>query len=257
MSKTISLFGVSFDALTMGETVESLYSIMQKEQHSCSYVVTPNVSNCVTLRHDHAFQDAYAHAALRVVDGRLVRWFSKCFGNPLPEVINGSDLVPALFATAEKYGGLTVYLLGAMPGVAERAAKNIKAKWPAVTILGCYSPPFGFENDLAENRRILEMLEQAQPQLLVLGFGAPKQEVWINTHKDEARARVATCTGATIDFLAGEKTRAPRWMQVSGLEWLYRALSEPKRLGKRYFYDGLALPGLVLEELKRRRSKTK
>ncbi len=257
MSKTIPLFGVNFNALTMTEAVESLYVIMQKKQQSCRYVVTANVNHCVTLRHDPAFRAAYDDATLRVVDSRPVHWFSKWFGDPLPGVITGSDLVPALFAAAKKHGGLTAYLLGAMPGVAEQAAKNIESKWPAVHVVGCYSPPFGFENNLAENRRIMEMLGQVQPQLLVIGLGAPKQELWIHGNRDKVRARAAICAGATIDFLAGEKPRAPRWMQVSGLEWLYRTLTEPKRLAGRYFRDALALPSLVLEEMKQRKTKPK
>ena len=109
-----------------------------------------------------------------------------------------------------------------------------------------------FEKDYEENQRILQLIEQAEPDLLVVGLGAPKQELWVHAHRDRLHAKVALCVGATIDFLAGEKARAPRWMRRMRLEWLHRLLSEPRRLAKRYARDAWVFPQLVWGEWRRR-----
>src|SRR5262249_5665045 len=153
----------------------------------------------------------------------------------IPERVPGSDLVPALFATVnaqspsantdEHSPRLRVFLLGAAPGVADRAATNIHQRWPAVNVVGTYSPPLAFENNPAETVSILQRIASANPDLLVVGLGAPKQELWVHAHHREIAAPVALCVGATIDFLAGEKPRAPKWMRRAGLEWLHRLAS--------------------------------
>jgi len=147
-----------------------------------------------------------------------------------------------------------VYLLGAAPGVAERAAENVHRRWPAVRVVGTYSPPIGFERDAVENEGILERIADARPDVLVVGLGAPKQELWVHQHREKLAAKVALCVGATIDFLAGEKARAPRWMQRVGLEWFYRVASEPKRLAARYARDAWIFPRLLAREWWQRRS---
>jgi len=143
---------------------------------------------------------------------------------------------------------LRVYLLGAGPGVAERAAANIDARWPAVAVVGTYSPPLGFEQDEHQNEEILGRIAAVQPDVVVVGLGAPKQELWVHRHRFLIQARVALCVGAAIDFLAGEKPRAPAWMQSTGLEWLYRLLSEPRRLARRYARDAWIFPRIVWNE---------
>ena len=117
--------------------------------------------------------------------------------------------------------------------VAQQAALNIHCRWPAVMVVGTYSPPLGFERDRHENERILARIAEAAPQVLVVGLGAPKQELWVHEHRAQIGAAAALCVGATIDFLAGRKRRAPRWLQRLGLEWCHRMLSEPRRLARR------------------------
>ena len=147
---------------------------------------------------------------------------------------------------------LRVFLLGAGPGVGERAAASIEARWPAIDVVGTYSPPMGFEKSQQENFQILRRIAMAQPDLLLVGLGAPKQELWVHTHRSEIRASAALCIGAAIDFLAGEKPRAPRWMQRCGLEWFHRLASEPKRLARRYARDAWLFPRIVWREWKQR-----
>jgi N-acetylglucosaminyldiphosphoundecaprenol N-acetyl-beta-D-mannosaminyltransferase len=132
--------------------------------------------------------------------------------------------------------------------VAERAARRIAAKWPGVSVVGTYSPPLGFENDTAEKERILQRIAGAAPDVVLVGLGAPKQELWTHKHHSRIAAKVVLCVGATIDFLAGEKRRSPRWMRRVGLEWLHRACSEPRRLARRYAKDACVFPALVWRE---------
>jgi N-acetylglucosaminyldiphosphoundecaprenol N-acetyl-beta-D-mannosaminyltransferase len=214
----------------------------------CRYVVTPNVDHTLLLKKHVELQRAYEQAALVLADGMPVVLASRLFGKPLPERVAGSDLVPALFAAVTPANPLRVFLLGAAPGVAVRAARAIEQCYPGVLPVGCLSPPFGFENDAAENEIILRAVAEAQPHVLIVGLGAPKQELWVYRHAHLLKVNVALCVGATIDFLAGEKARAPRWMQQSGLEWLHRLATEPRRLAGRYAQNAWGFPLLVWRE---------
>jgi N-acetylglucosaminyldiphosphoundecaprenol N-acetyl-beta-D-mannosaminyltransferase len=117
-----------------------------------------------------------------------------------------------------------------------------------VEVVGTLSPPIGFQHDETENQRILQTVADCQPDLVLIGLGAPKQELWIGRHADQLQAKAALCIGATIDFIAGEKSRAPRIMQKLGLEWIHRVATEPKRLAKRYARDAWVFPQLILRE---------
>ncbi len=199
---------------------------------------------------EHAgLRAAYADASLVLADGMPVVWASRLLGRPLPERVTGSDLAPALFAAAAERGGLRVFLLGAAPGVAERAATKIAQRWPAVQVIDTYSPRLGFERDPAENAEIQSRIAAARPDVLLVGLGAPKQELWVHAHRREIQAPVALCVGATLDFLAGQRERAPVWMRKTGLEWIYRLAGEPRRLAGRYARDAWVFPRLVLREL--------
>jgi N-acetylglucosaminyldiphosphoundecaprenol N-acetyl-beta-D-mannosaminyltransferase len=244
----VDLFGVSIDVLSMRETVSIIQEWNASEFDRCRYVVTPNVDHTVLLQHHAGLQAAYRDASLVLADGWPVVTASRFLGKPLPETVPGSDLVPRLMKAATAEQPFRVFLLGAAAGVGERAAANISSRWEHVEIAGVHSPPLGFENDDRENERIISLLEEAQPDLLVVGLGAPKQEIWVHTHRDRLRAKVALCVGATIDFLAGEKARAPRWMRRMRIEWLHRMMSEPKRLVKRYARDAFVFPQLVWRE---------
>lgn len=250
MSDVVSLFGMQIDRLRMPEAVARLREWIAAEATECRFVVTPNVDHAVMFHERADLRTAYESASLVLADGFPVVLASKMLGRPLPERVAGSDLAPALFESTSDGRGISVFLLGAGPGVAERAAAKITARWPNVRIVGTYSPPLGFERDDQENDDIIRRVNDVRPDVLVLGLGAPKQELWIARHHDRLQAKTALCIGATIDFLAGEKARAPRWMQRSGLEWLHRLSTEPKRLFRRYAHDARIFPRLLWNELR-------
>jgi N-acetylglucosaminyldiphosphoundecaprenol N-acetyl-beta-D-mannosaminyltransferase len=245
MRHRIQLFGMQIDALQLPDAVDQVLRWIDERERPCRYVVTPNVDHTVMFQEKPELRAAYRDASLVLADGAPVIWASRLLGRPLPERVAGSDLTPALFAAATKQRPISVFLLGAAPGVAQRAARVIQQRWPAVTVIDCYSPPLGFERSDQENQTIIERVKAAAPDVLVLGLGAPKQELWIHRFAPQLNASVALCVGATIDFLAGEKARAPRLMQRVGLEWLHRVASEPRRLLHRYVRDAWIFPRLV------------
>ncbi len=255
LPRRIELLGVELDPLTMRQAVETVLEWTRSEDAvRCRYVVTPNVDHIVLLQHHAGLQAAYEEADLILADGAPVVWASHLLGRSLPDRIPGSDLTPAIFAAAPADQMLKVYLLGAMPGVAEVAAANIERRWPQVKVVGCYSPPLGFEKSAAENEKILSQIAAASPDLLIVGVGAPKQELWVHAQREQIAARAALCVGATIDFLAGEKSRAPQWMRNVGIEWVHRLATEPRRLAGRYARDAWIFPQLVLRSYLRGRA---
>jgi N-acetylglucosaminyldiphosphoundecaprenol N-acetyl-beta-D-mannosaminyltransferase len=259
--KRARLFGFEVDPLRMPEAVAQILEWIERRNGTCRFVVTPNADHAVVYQENEKLREAYRAASLILVDGMPLLLAAKLLRRGVPQRVPGSDLVPAIFAAvsdADCCGGirenserrpLRTFLLGAGLGVAERAAERIHATWSGVEIVGWYSPPLGFEKDAAENDAILDRIAAADCDLLVVGLGAPKQELWVAANRDRIAAPAALCVGATIDFLAGEKARAPVWMRRVGLEWLHRMASEPRRLARRYLRDAIQLPRLMWREI--------
>lgn len=247
---TAPLFGMDIARVTIQQATGTLLDWCMADTHlRCRFVVTPNVDHVVMHAHRSDLRAAYRDAALVVADGAPLVAASRFLGRTLPERVAGSDLVPRLLSRgAETTQPLRVFLLGAGPGIADRAARRIGAKYKGVSIVGTHCPPLGFENDPDANATAIDAVAAAKPDLLIVGLGAPKQELWVHRHQDQLRAKVAVCAGATIDFLAGHKNRSPRWMQRAGAEWLHRLASEPRRLAGRYARDAWFFPQIVYRE---------
>jgi N-acetylglucosaminyldiphosphoundecaprenol N-acetyl-beta-D-mannosaminyltransferase len=248
MPNRVQLFGIEIDPLTMSQSIESLLGFIASSDYSCRYVVTPNVDHIVKLRNDPGFQTAYRNADLVLVDGKPVLFASRLLGKPLPETVCGSDLLPALFTASEAVGGLSLFLLGAQEGVADKAARNISDRWPWVRISGFYSPPMDFSAGSPESELAIALIRSSAPDVLAIGLGAPKQEIWVHNVRSRLNTKAALCVGATIDFLGEKRARAPIWMRRAGIEWIHRMLSEPQRMGKRYVHDAWVFPQLLARE---------
>jgi N-acetylglucosaminyldiphosphoundecaprenol N-acetyl-beta-D-mannosaminyltransferase len=245
---TVKMFGMEMNRMSSQEAVAEVLRWIDEDDGTCRYVVTPNVDHAVMFQENPALRASYEEASLILADGAPVVWASHLLGRPLPERVTGSDLTPAIFAAYTGERPLKLYLLGAAPGVAQRAAVEIEKQWPLIKVVGSYSPPLGFEHNERENESIIARVNADQPDLLILGLGAPKQELWIHRHHKRLTASAALCVGATIDFLAGEKSRAPKIVQRAGLEWMHRLLSEPRRLFRRYARDAWIFPQLMWRE---------
>ena len=139
--------------------------------------------------------------------------------------------------------------MGAKAGIAARAQEILTRKNPNLKIVETYSPPYGFENDDKENAKIMDLIKKSNPDVLFLGLGFPKEEIWLWKNKDAMKIPVSIGVGASFDFIAGYKKRAPRWMQRFGLEWFFRLCQEPRRLWKRYIIGNLIFCWLILKEL--------
>ena len=254
IAKKINIFGTTINPLTMSEAVDYVATWIKYAESDCKFIVTPNVNCVVQLSRNQAYRDAFRNASMVVVDGKPVVWSARLMGETIPETVPGSDLVPSIFQHFNDTGDteLKVFLLGAMPGVAEVALTNIEKEYKHVTVTGLYSPPFGFEKDAVECERICRLISDSGADFLLIGLGAPKQATWVSQYSSQLPVKVAICAGATIDFLAGKKPRAPRWMSNMGIEWLLRMISEPRRLARRYAGDALVFPGLVWKEWKSR-----
>ncbi|MEM7757312.1 MAG: WecB/TagA/CpsF family glycosyltransferase [Cyanobacteria bacterium P01_A01_bin.40] len=225
-----------------------MYELLDKLKDG-GVVFTPNVDHLVKLRKDREFYQVYLDADYRVCDSQLIIYASHFLGQPIREKVSGSDLFPAFY---RRYGNdeeVKIFLLGGLEGVAARAGRRINAKVGRNMVIGCYSPPFGFEKDPAECGKIIDIVNHSGANVLAVGVGAPKQEKWIAQHRSSLTA-ISTffAIGATIDFEAGELRRSPSWMSSAGLEWLYRLVLEPGRLWKRYLVEDVAFFGLILRQ---------
>ncbi|MDZ4695540.1 MAG: WecB/TagA/CpsF family glycosyltransferase [Deltaproteobacteria bacterium] len=254
--RTQTVLGVSVHPLSRTAAIERIMQALAEppgNSGGCRFVVTPNLDHARLLRDHRGLQSAYAQAWLVVADGMPLVWAAKLMGQPLPERIAGSDLVPGLLAQASPAQPLRYFLLGAPPGVAEQAALQNQSRYPRAICVGTLAPELGFENDEAQCDSIVKTINAAEPALLIIGLGAPKQELWIAQHHHKLSANVAICAGATIEFMAGKTSRAPQWMQNAGLEWVHRMSLQPKRLMARYARDAAALPGLVWQDWRRKK----
>ncbi len=218
------------------------------------YVVTPNLDHIVKLEEDPEFVKCYDAAGLVLADGHPVVWASKVLGTPLKELVTGSDIFPALCAHAASKG-YTLFFLGGLEGVAQKAADALKKQYPQIKIVGVYSPPFGFDKNEQENNKIISMINEVRPNILFVGVGAPKQEKWMYNNINQLQINVALGIGASFDFIAGTIKRAPKTFRNAGMEWFWRFAHEPKRLFRRYFIDSAQFIPLIYRQLKSSKGK--
>jgi N-acetylglucosaminyldiphosphoundecaprenol N-acetyl-beta-D-mannosaminyltransferase len=231
--------------LTLEDAVGRVIQIV--EGGGRGYLVTPNVDHVVRYYRDPWFKAAYDAAFLRVPDGMPLVLASRLIGLPMRARVAGADLLPAVSGAAERRG-FSIFLLGGREGIAQRAADRLCGQYPGLKIAGVHSPPDGFEADGVYADSAVEAVNRAHPDILFVGLGSPKQELWVHRHWHRLACTVAICCGAAIDYAAGVKPRAPLWMQRAGLEWLWRLAHEPRRLWRRYLVDDVAFLGIFLRE---------
>lgn len=215
-------------------------------------VVTPNADHLIKLQKDHTFYTSYQQADHIVCDSKILKVLSKFLKPqaPIKEQIAGSDLFPA-FCDYHKDNTETVkvFLLGGSEETVKIAQDKINKRTGSNIVVAGYSPPFGFEQNDAENKKIVELVNGSGATVLAMGVGAPKQENWLAKHRRELTGvRILMAIGATIEFEAGGLARAPKWMTKSGLEWVYRLFQEPKRMFRRYILEDTAILWLTLKQ---------
>lgn len=242
----VHIAGIPFDNVDMAEAIERIDALIRAKKPAI--VVTPNVDHVIRAQKDEAYAALVKAADLVLADGQPIVWTSRLAGAPLKERVAGSDLFPRLCGfAAEK--GYRVFFFGGDPGAAEAARDVLRRRFPTLRIVGTYYPSYGFEADAVENRRALDAIRAARPDILFVGLGSPKQERWIARHMTEYGPTVSIGVGISFSFVAGHVKRAPRWMQRLGLEWVHRLCTEPRRLWRRYLVKGWLFLPVILRHL--------
>ena len=233
-ARSVRVAGVDFDALSERQVVARI--IGDSNDGRGGWVVTPNIDICRQLRHDPAVRALVSGASLVVADGMPLIWASRLRGDPLPERVAGASLIFTL-SEAAAASGKSVYLLGGAPGVPARAAAALGRRYPGLMVAGVHAPPFGFDREPGEIEAIAARLARAKPDIVFVGLGFPKQERVIAALAPGLPAAWFIGCGAAIPFAAGTLPRAPHWMQLLGLEWIHRLITEPRRLFHRYLVN--------------------
>ena len=241
LNKQVIIAETRFDNITMTQAVECILQLVQKAdvpQHVC----TGNMDHLALLQQDAEFRAIYSSAALVLADGMPIVWLSKLHPDTasLVERVAGSDLLYEL-CRASAWTGLKLFFLGGFPGAAEAAKKVLEERFPGVQVCGTYCPPKETFDTPEEQAKIAQILKAANPDILLVGLGAPKQEKWIARHKMQLGVPVSIGVGGSFEMAAGMVSRAPRLIQRTGMEWAWRLCQDPKRLYHRYIGRDLPL----------------
>jgi N-acetylglucosaminyldiphosphoundecaprenol N-acetyl-beta-D-mannosaminyltransferase len=244
---TVIILGIPIDNVTLAEAVERIFAMIEKFRNDAvpREVATVNVDFIVNtlswqrggIRHPELL-DILRRADMVTADGMPVVWMSRLLGCPLKERVTGADMVPALAAAAAERGA-SLFFLGGNGDVGQRAADQLVRNNPGLRIAGVSSPFVYTEGEhLAdfeeEDAAIIAEINAAHPDILLIAFGNPKQELWFARNAPRLKVPVSIGIGGTFEFIVGTVSRAPLWVQNAGLEWIYRILMEPRRLWKRY-----------------------
>lgn len=236
ISNLMILMGVPIENLSMEEALDRIEQFVQigRQLETTHQIATVNVDFLVKSMEDPELHELLQHADLCTADGMPLVWGSKLLGSPLKERVTGSDMVPLLAERAAETG-MTLYFMGGSEGSTERAKDILTAKHPKLQVVG-HSCPY-WKHGEAFDEAILDDIRQAAPDILLVALGNPKQEWWIKEYGEAVGVPVMIGVGASLDFVAGNVKRAPKWMQRIGFEWLGRLVQEPKRLWRRYLVD--------------------
>ena len=233
--ETVNILGVHVNKYTMQEAVEVASSLMETED--LSMIFTPNSEIILYASNNPEFSEVLNKGDMIIPDGIGVVYGAKILRNPIKERVAGYDLVCNLFyVMAEK--GQSVYLLGAKPGIAEKAAETLAEKYPELVIAGTHDGYF------KDDEEVIADINKCAPDFLMVCLGFPKQENWIYNNREKLNAKLAIGAGGCLDVFAGTVQRAPEFYCKHGIEWLYRLIKQPSR-----FVRMLALPKFGLKVL--------
>jgi len=218
-----NVLGIQFDNLTLEQAAEKGGEMLR--ENTFHYVVTPNPEFILAAEKDESFRKVLNAADLVIPDGIGVVYSAKILGTPLAERVPGIEFAGKMLEQLNELGG-RLFLLGAKPGVAEKAGENILKKFPNIVLCGTQDGYFKDEED------VILKVAAARPDLLFVCLGAPKQEKWMARWGQHSGAKLAIGLGGVLDVYAGNVERAPESWQKLGLEWAYRLKKEPKRFGR-------------------------
>jgi N-acetylglucosaminyldiphosphoundecaprenol N-acetyl-beta-D-mannosaminyltransferase len=241
----VNILGVGVMPLDLGQAVATLDQWQQEGRRE--YVCCVSVHGLVTSQRDPVIRATLNRAGLATQDGMPLVWWSRRAGFKRASRVCGSDLMDAMCALAARKGHRH-YFYGGSPAVVAKLVERLTRRHPGLTIAGYHSPPF---RKLTEDEDAADVaaINAARPDYVWVGLGMPKQEKWIASHLGRIEATALLGVGAAFDFHAGTKPRAPGWMQRIGFEWLFRLLSEPRRLAHRYLIDNTLFIAHTMQHL--------
>jgi N-acetylglucosaminyldiphosphoundecaprenol N-acetyl-beta-D-mannosaminyltransferase len=223
----INLFDIAIDNVTLDQAVETIVECLDGD--TATQVSFVN-ADCVNVAYrNREYKKALQQSDLVFADGVGVRVAGDVLGQPVRDNVNGTDLFP-LLAKALENTGKRIYLLGGQPGVAEGVAKWLTSNYPGVEVAGFHHGYFTTDKEA----EVIEAIRASGADLVLVAFGAPRQELWIRRNLNKLGAKVVIGVGGLLDFFSGRIPRAPRWVRKLGMEWAYRLSQEPKRLWRRY-----------------------
>lgn len=243
------IVGLYFLNTTCAQLVNYLVELASDPNSSVT-IYPVNTDVLIQSRDNASLANALNDDVLLLADGMPIVWLSKIFNNPLRERVAGSDLIEALCSLGAG-SGFKFYFLGAGPGVGDLAARRINEVWGSV-VCGCLSPSRDEILDDEKSHQMISTINQSGANILLVGFGAPLQEIWLDKYKSELNTRINITVGGTIDFLAGTKSRAPKFLRLIGMEWCYRLIKEPRRLWRRYLIRDAAIITLFIQGIANR-----
>lgn len=249
LPETTTVFGLPLARLSFEGTV-NLIDQLVAHREPC-FFITANLHYAMLCDRLEPLRAVNRQAAFLVADGMPLVWASRLTNQPLTERVTGADLVWALARRAAERG-YRLFLLGGEPGIAERAAQRLQSAYPGLVIAGVAAPQWNGQ-DGEQLTETIEQIRTSRADLLLVAFGQPKGELWLADHHRQLQVPVSVQVGASFDFICGRRRRAPRWMQRLGTEWLYRLLSEPRRLLPRYAANACFLGKALSRQLLRRR----
>ncbi len=242
----VNILGVGISAITMNDALSQISSWIRKGEKQ--YVSVCTVHTIMECQKNDIMRQAVNGASLATPDGMPLVWLGKIKNNRQVGRVYGPDLMLALCElSAQK--GYTQYFYGGAEGVPKELSQTLQRRYSGLKVVGAYSPPFRPLTE-TEDRQIVEQINQANPDIIWVGLGTPKQDLWMASHRNLLNAPVIIAVGAAFDFHTGRIPQAPSWMQRVGLEWLYRLVQEPKRLWYRYLvYNPLFILKILAQSL--------
>lgn len=242
----VNIGGTGISNITLPETI-TLLDKWITEKNKKRICVTP--VNCVVwAAKNQLLKDIYNSADLTLCDGVPLLWASRFLGKGrLRGRVTGLDLLPAFIERCYEKN-YSMFFLGAAENVALQLQEKLERNYPGIRISGVYSPPYADKFSDEENQKIIQLINQADPDIVWVSLTAPKQDFWIYEYGSQLTSRITIGIGGALDVAAGRIKRAPVWMQRNGLEWFYRFSREPKRLFRRYFIEAPAIFGIVLKQ---------
>lgn len=241
MPQQIQILNIGIQNLSEKELLNHLTS---------GFLVSPNVDHLMLLQKDKAFYDAYQSAEWVICDSRILYFLSHLTRHPIHETISGSSFFTAFYNYHRDDPDCKIFLLGSTGDVASKAMHRINEKIGREIVVGALSPSIGFDEKEEECLAIVDTIQKSGANVVVVGVGAPKQEKYIaKWRKEMPQVKTWMALGATIDFEAGVRRRAPKWVSRIGMEWFYRFIQEPRRLFKRYFIRDFRFFGLFAKQL--------